>query len=650
MKKILLILFLTLPQIVLAQSSDCANADGFCTGTNYTFPASTNTTAPVGPDYGCLGTQPNPAFYFLQIDQPGNLTITMQSTPLVDIDFICWGPFNDPATMCDSLTGAYIEDCSYSTAAIEDCDITNAVVGQYYVLLITNYSNTNCNIDFSQTGGNGTTNCCIDGDAGIDNTVDFCETDPSFILESQLNGSPNPGGVWYDNSWGTLASNNFDPSLLINGTFSYIVQGTPVPGATVTCPNDTSFLTINSNLNPTINFPTINDLCSDNPAINLTATPTGGIYTGNGLAGNIFTPSVSLIGNNTITYSFTDANGCNDTENETIKVNELPIVILGNDSTIPCRASVLINPIVTNGTTPYSYLWSDGSTGSILTVEDGSISITVTDDNGCIAIDQIIITQDITPIATISGGGEICNDGTTTTINFSFSGLLPWNLTYTNGSFSSTVNNINYSNYSLLTSTPGQYNITLADDINTCEADIIGSNINIILNPIPYPVINPDFYEIYSGERIELSAGTYAYYWWYNDNDSLLSEDEYLIADSSLTTYIIVETDKGCIGTSTNAIVQFIPRVELYIPNTFTPNGDEHNDLFVIIGNEISSFNMAIMNRWGKELYRTNNIDKFWDGRFEGKIVQQGTYTYSIEIIGEDKRAFSKTGTINVIY
>ena len=36
--------------------------------------------------------------------------------------------------------------------------------------------------------------------------------------------------------------------------------------------------------------------------------------------------------------------------------------------------------------------------------------------------------------------------------------------------------------------------------------------------------------------------------------------------------------------------------------------------------------------------------------RFEGKVVQEGTYTYSIEIIGEDKRAFSKTGTINVIY
>ena len=650
MKKTLLIFALLIPQYLLAQSNDCSTAEGFCTGTNYTFPASTNTTAPVGPDYGCLGTQPNPAFYFLQIDQPGNLTITMQSTPLVDIDFICWGPFNDPNTMCDSLTGAYIEDCSYSTAAIEDCDITNAVTGQYYILLITNFSNVNCNIDFSQTGGNGTTNCCIDGDAGLDNTVSFCESDPAFILESQLNGTPSTGGVWYDNSWTILPSNNFDPSLLVNGSFSYIVQGSPVPGATVTCPDDTSYLTVFSNPNPSVNFPIVNNLCSDNPPINLSATPNGGIYSGNGMSGNTFTPSVNIIGNNTITYNYTDANGCNDSESQIITVNELPTVDLGNDLTIPCRASTLITPIISNGSSPYSFLWNDGSTSGTLNVEEGTITLTVTDNNGCIGTDQTIISQDITPIATISGGGEICDDGTTATIDFSFNGLLPWNLTYTNNGVSSSVNNIITSNYTISTATPGQYNIAVADDINACEADIIGTNIDIILNPVPNPVINPNFYEIYPGEEILIHAGTYAYYWWYTNTDSLLSENEYLLVDSTLTTYIVVETDKGCIGTSSNAIVKFIPRVELFIPNTFTPNGDEHNDLFVIIGNKIEVYNLTIFNRWGKEIYSTNDINKFWDGKFNGKAVQEGKYTYYIEIIGKDKRNFSKTGSVNVIY
>ena len=634
-----------------SQSSDCSTSEGFCTGTNYTFPASTNTTAPVGPDYGCLGSQPNPAFYFLQIDQPGNLTITMQSTPLVDIDFICWGPFTDPSTMCDSLTGAYIEDCSYSTAAIENCDITNAVTGEYYILLITNYSNLNCNIDFSQTAGNGTTNCCIEGDAGLNNTVNFCESDPGFILESQLNGTPTVGGVWYETiNWTALPSNNFDPSLLVNGTFSYIVQGTPVPGATVTCPDDTSYLTINSNPNPVIVFPAVNDLCSDNPSINLSATPIGGVYSGSGLSGSTFTPSTSIIGSNIITYDYTDVNGCNDIESQTIIVNELPIVNLGNDLTIPCRASTLINPTVTNGSTPYSYLWNDGSTLSTLNVEEGTITLIVTDDNGCIGNDQIFVNQDITPTAIISGGGPICDDGETSEVNFNFNGLLPWNLTYTMNGVSSIINNINTSNYTISTSNPGLYNIIVADDINGCEADIIGSNIEIIHNPVPEPIINPDFYEIYPGEDVTLTAGSYAYYWWYNENGSLISENEFLFIDSTLTTYIVVESNEGCTDTSTSATVQFIPRVELFIPNTFTPNGDEHNELFVIKGRFITTFNMKITDRWGEMVYTTDNIDKYWDGKYLGVMAQQGVYSYVVDIIGDDGRPFSTSGTINVIY
>ena len=154
MKNVILILVsIVFNNTLLSQSSNCIGAEPFCTGTTVNFPASTNSTGNFPPNvfFDCLGTQPNPAFYYLQIDQPGNITITMQSNPLVDIDFICWGPFNDPNTMCDSLTAAYVEDCSYSIAAVETCDIINAVSGQFYILLITNYSNVTCNIDFSQT-------------------------------------------------------------------------------------------------------------------------------------------------------------------------------------------------------------------------------------------------------------------------------------------------------------------------------------------------------------------------------------------------------------------------------------------------------------------------------------------------------------------
>lgn len=145
----------------------CNGASPFCTGTTYNFPLNTGTSSEAGPAYGCLGTQPNPVWYFLQIDQPGNIDIHMQSTPSqLDVDFICWGPFTSATGACTAgLTAGNTVDCSYSSSYQEDCNISNALTGQFYMLLITNYSNQSTNVAFSQTNtgqaGAGTTDCSV---------------------------------------------------------------------------------------------------------------------------------------------------------------------------------------------------------------------------------------------------------------------------------------------------------------------------------------------------------------------------------------------------------------------------------------------------------------------------------------------------------
>ena len=161
------------------ENATCETALPFCTDIGlYQFPAGVNSGSPCGETYNascdepykcsgtpgqstnCLSTAPNPAFYYMRIDEPGNLNIYMHSTPQVDIDFDCWGPFLDINTACDLLACSNIVDCSYSTAATEYCHINNAQHGHFYILLITNYSNQPCNISFENVG-TGTTDCSI---------------------------------------------------------------------------------------------------------------------------------------------------------------------------------------------------------------------------------------------------------------------------------------------------------------------------------------------------------------------------------------------------------------------------------------------------------------------------------------------------------
>ena len=143
------------------QNNLCEDADPFCTGSIYTFPAGVNAGyGQTGPDYNCLLTTPNPAWYYMKIDDPGSISIYMYSVPQEDIDFCCWGPFPSK-DCCNDLTGAMVVDCSYSPLPYETCYIPNGQTGEYYMLIITNYSNNACDIIFSQTGGTGTTDCTI---------------------------------------------------------------------------------------------------------------------------------------------------------------------------------------------------------------------------------------------------------------------------------------------------------------------------------------------------------------------------------------------------------------------------------------------------------------------------------------------------------
>lgn len=166
------ILYDDFSESIRSGNASCDGALPFYTGNgSYNFPASVNAgnlgsntspyycsgfIRPNGMTTSCLSSTPNPAFYFMRISEPGDLVIYIHSEPQYDIDFDCWGPFYDINTVCDQLSCSNMVDCSFSANATEYCYIDNAQTGQYYMLLITNYSNQECNIIFENLGSGAT--------------------------------------------------------------------------------------------------------------------------------------------------------------------------------------------------------------------------------------------------------------------------------------------------------------------------------------------------------------------------------------------------------------------------------------------------------------------------------------------------------------
>lgn len=191
------------------QNNYCDVSEPFCTDNGmYEFPAGVDAgSGEVGPYYDCLRTTPNPAWYYMRILDPGDMDIYMYSTPKVDIDFCCWGPYEDPWEPCpNGLTSNKVVSCSYSTLWEETCEIRGSQRGEYYILLITNYSNLPCNAHFSKVAGDATTDCSILAPL-VECEMPACEGDD---LVFHANGNSGSEYHWFmvGNNW---TSNEQDP-------------------------------------------------------------------------------------------------------------------------------------------------------------------------------------------------------------------------------------------------------------------------------------------------------------------------------------------------------------------------------------------------------------------------------------------------------
>lgn len=174
-------------------NSEITGTAAFCSDTGITFcnslaDGSTNpaTYAAPGPYYDCLTTQPYPSWFFIRIDNPGSLDLTIIQKNLygydIDVDFIIWGPYTD--TQIDNIRGGdyslldqnSVKDCSFLPDATEYLHVNPVINDEYYVILVTNYQQEPGTIQMenSNSSNGATTDCSIiSATLGLDRKV--CE-------------------------------------------------------------------------------------------------------------------------------------------------------------------------------------------------------------------------------------------------------------------------------------------------------------------------------------------------------------------------------------------------------------------------------------------------------------------------------------------
>lgn len=510
MKKNLIILLFVVIGFIAKSQSTCASAAPFCAGgtSGVTFPATVNgPPAPSGPAYGCLGSQPNPAWYYLQISSPGNLDLYIAGSGGADVDFICWGPFTSLSAACANLTTPNIVDCSYSSSPTETCNIVGATTGSYYMVLITNYANIAQNIIFNQIGGTGSTNCSI-----LASSSTICAGATAVITASNSSNltspvySINPGS-------GTSTNPSFTVSPAVTTTYVVSVTGLNTSGATITqtataivtvlpkptvaptltqatCTNPFNGFNLNLNFLPPTPIPTYTIAWSPTPAGILTNTQ----FTANNVPAGTYNATITAQGGCTATTSI----NLIDVTPPTLTVTNTT----GSFSITCASPSVCM----TAQTTPAncSYFWTNsGATftsnaQSICTGTVGTYTVLVTHpSNTCTATQTLSIAMNTTvPNGTVSPASVTINCSsnaptfTATAITPTTNMQIQW---FTSTTVGLVPGPVYINTISIQALGPGTHIVTFSNTVNGCTQSRTVTVVTTTTFPTFVPTSNTNF-------------------------------------------------------------------------------------------------------------------------------------------------------------
>ena len=193
---------------------------------------------------------------------------------------------------------------------------------------------------------------------------------------------------------------------------------------------------------------------------------------------------------------------------------------------------------------------------------------------------------------------------------------------------------------------PGTYTVTVTVEDNYCGSS--SDTATLTVNSFPVVNLDPDTSRICTGQSVTFSAGNQgdSYVWSTGATSETITQ---FFTESQIVSVTVDHL--GCLA-SDSAYVNVA--CYLYMPNAFSPNGDNTNDFFHPVGQNIINYEMHIYDRWGRLIYNKSNVtpgaeNEGWDGKINGEHAEIGSYSFYVKGVLLDNFTVEETGSVTLI-
>ena len=205
----------------------------------------------------------------------------------------------------------------------------------------------------------------------------------------------------------------------------------------------------------------------------------------------------------------------------------------------------------------------------------------------------------------------------------------------------------------------GTFDIKLIATINGCNSDLTKTEyINVVGKPTNVQFSqSTNTLDLYNPE-VSFATNTEAlyYYWSFGDGKSSTVKNPTHLFPSQPDNYLVTLTASNILNRCSNSISHVIVMPEpviYFIPNTFTPNGDEYNNTFqpvFTMGYDPQNYSFYIYNRWGELIFESHDTKIGWDGTYGDKMLKGDTFVWKLSFKEKTTSVeHNETGHVNIL-